>query len=414
MIPSYQTSPSPPPPRYTSRAPQSRYMPQAQYSSFTYPRTASVHSSAHDENEDIAVPSDLEGSDGGLTTPGGSPRSRAMSILSGGSAGGGGRRRRGYRRGVGSGLTTPDRSRSPVSRSRLGTDVGAGTATGTGTETETTMPPIPVLARGGQEGVFRLRGGAGRASEIDLVSDIDAEADVEDEFEAESGLYQNDGRGRSQDEEISGSMSPPESDIDTEVKMEVEVDMTPCPPPPSPEPSFFSPTPRIPTNIPIIPPLPSPPPSAALELDDQPPLPPIQFWLPTYPSFDSTSMPHRHSKSSAHKSSSRRTKDKNKSRTERPIDPLGNAPPPVFIALGARRACIPYTPAFQGLDLRVVRPVSAREKLVVRDAVEILGRLGAKVKGMGMGMGMGMDEEEGQEGVVSRKGEMWSLSYVGW
>lgn len=125
-------------------------------------------------------------------------------------------------------------------------------------------------------------------------------------------------------------------------------------------------------------------------------------------------MPHRHSKSSAHKSSSRRTKDKNKSRTERPIDPLGNAPPPVFIALGARRACIPYTPAFQGLDLRVVRPVSAREKLVVRDAVEILGRLGAKVKGMGMGMGMGMDEEEGQEGVVSRKGEMWSLSYVGW
>lgn len=58
----------------------------------------------------------------------------------------------------------------------------------------------------------------------------------------------------------------------------------------------------------------------------------------------------------------------------------------------------------------MVRPVSAREKLVVRDAVEILGRLGAKVKGMGMGM----DGEEGQEGAVSRKGEMWSLSYVGW
>lgn len=93
------------------------------------------------------------------------------------------------------------------------------------------------------------------------------------------------------------------------------------------------------------------------------------------------------------------------------MDCLGNAPPPVFIALGARRACIPYTPAFQGLDLRVVRPVSAREKLVVRDAVEILGRLGAKVKGLGI-----EDEggEEWQEGIVSRKGEMWSLSYVGW
>jgi len=75
-------------------------------------------------------------------------------------------------------------------------------------------------------------------------------------------------------------------------------------------------------------------------------------------------------------------------------------PPPVFLALGARRACVPYTPAFQGIDLRVVRPLSAREKLAMRDAVGVLVRLGAKVVGAEAG-GLGV------------RGEMWSLSYVG-
>ena len=56
-------------------------------------------------------------------------------------------------------------------------------------------------------------------------------------------------------------------------------------------------------------------------------------------------------------------------------------PPPVFLALGARRACVPYTPAFQGIDIRVVRPLSAREKLAMCDAVSLLVRLGAKVVG---------------------------------
>ncbi len=54
-------------------------------------------------------------------------------------------------------------------------------------------------------------------------------------------------------------------------------------------------------------------------------------------------------------------------------------PPPVFLALGARRACVPYTPAFQGIDLRVVRPLGARENLAMHDAVGVLVRLGARV-----------------------------------
>jgi len=62
--------------------------------------------------------------------------------------------------------------------------------------------------------------------------------------------------------------------------------------------------------------------------------------------------------------------------------------------------CAPYTPAFQGIDLRVVRPLSAREKLAMRDAVGVLVRLGARVIGAEAG-GLGV------------RGEMWSLSYVG-
>jgi hypothetical protein len=79
---------------------------------------------------------------------------------------------------------------------------------------------------------------------------------------------------------------------------------------------------------------------------------------------------------------------------------LQSPPPPVFLALGARRACVPYTPAFQGIDIRVVRPLGAREKLAMRDAVSVLVRLGAKVVGAEAG-GLGV------------RGEMWSLSYVG-
>ncbi|KAI0286465.1 hypothetical protein BC826DRAFT_1048442 [Russula brevipes] len=51
------------------------------------------------------------------------------------------------------------------------------------------------------------------------------------------------------------------------------------------------------------------------------------------------------------------------------------------------------------IDLRVVRPLSAREKLAVRDAVSVLVRLGARVVGAEAG-GLGV------------RGEMWSLSYV--
>ena len=51
----------------------------------------------------------------------------------------------------------------------------------------------------------------------------------------------------------------------------------------------------------------------------------------------------------------------------------------MFLALGAWRACVPYTPAFQGIDLRVVRLLSAREKLAICNAVSRLVRLGARV-----------------------------------
>src|SRR5258707_7558334 len=83
-----------------------------------------------------------------------------------------------------------------------------------------------------------------------------------------------------------------------------------------------------------------------------------------------------------------------------PPPPPVVTPPPVFLALGTRHACVSYTPAFQGIDLRVVRPLGAREKLAMRDAVGVLVRLGAKVVRAGAG-GLGV------------RGEMWSLSYVG-
>ena len=138
-----------------------------------------------------------------------------------------------------------------------------------------------------------------------------------------------------------------------------------------------------------------------------PPLPPVQFWLPGYPAYKldhvrdaragdsgpASPTRRRHRGEPASPSSSTRSSAHSLLLQQRP-------PPPVFLALGARRACVPYTPAFQGVDLRVVRPLSAREKLAMRDAVSVLVRLGARVVGAEAG-GLGV------------RGEMWSLSYVG-
>ncbi|VDB99455.1 unnamed protein product [Peniophora sp. CBMAI 1063] len=110
------------------------------------------------------------------------------------------------------------------------------------------------------------------------------------------------------------------------------------------------------------------------------PLPPIQFWIPP---LSSTHNPNQLSFSSD-------------SETDEDFPTPRPVPPTVFLALGARRACVPYTPAFTGLDTRVVRPVSARERLAIRDAGAVLVRLGARVKESG----------EGEVG-------MWSLSWVG-
>ncbi|KAI9449287.1 hypothetical protein BJY52DRAFT_1308167 [Lactarius psammicola] len=139
------------------------------------------------------------------------------------------------------------------------------------------------------------------------------------------------------------------------------------------------------------------------------PLPPVQFWLPGYPAYKlnnartggagagggggTPNSPRRHRGEPVSPSSSTRSSAQSLLLQQRP-------PPPVFLALGARRACVPYTPAFQGVDLRVVRPLSAREKLAMRDAVSVLVRLGARVVGAEAG-GLGV------------RGEMWSLSYVG-
>jgi hypothetical protein len=138
------------------------------------------------------------------------------------------------------------------------------------------------------------------------------------------------------------------------------------------------------------------------------PLPPVQFWLPGFPAYkmeqarseqasaadrsEDDRRRHRHHDNASASSAA--------SRLPPQLPPLPPPPPPVFLALVARRACIPYTPAFQGIDLRVVRPLSAREKLAVRDAVSVLVRLGARVVGAEAG-GLGV------------RGEMWSLSYVG-
>jgi hypothetical protein len=137
-----------------------------------------------------------------------------------------------------------------------------------------------------------------------------------------------------------------------------------------------------------------------------PPLPPVQFWLPGFPAYKMNQAPSGRRGASEHSEDDRRrgrhrdrrsSSSASASSTSRIPPP---PPPPVFLALGARRACVPYTPAFQGIDIRVVRPLSAREKLAMRDSVSVLVRLGAKVVGAEAG-GLGV------------RGEMWSLSYVG-
>lgn len=140
-----------------------------------------------------------------------------------------------------------------------------------------------------------------------------------------------------------------------------------------------------------------------------PPLPPVQFWLPGFPAYKMGQAHSGRDRDHAeegdrlhrrrHRDHPRTSSSASSAARSSHMLPPPVTPPPVFLALGARRACVPYTPAFQGIDLRVVRPLSAREKLAMRDAVSVLVRLGARVVGAEAG------------GLV--RGEMWSLSYVG-
>lgn len=66
----------------------------------------------------------------------------------------------------------------------------------------------------------------------------------------------------------------------------------------------------------------------------------------------------------------------------------------VFLALGARRAYALYTTVFQGIELRVVRTLSACEKLAIRDTVGVLARLVARDIGAEAG-GLGIRGEMG-------------------
>lgn len=116
------------------------------------------------------------------------------------------------------------------------------------------------------------------------------------------------------------------------------------------------------------------------------PLPSIQFWMPPPPP-------------SSHHPPPASSEDEDE---DEDFPSKGATPKSVFLALGARRACVPYTPAFSGLDMRVVRPVSVRERLALRDAGVVLVRLGARVR-------LGGEEEGEREGGMG----MWSLSYVG-
>jgi len=132
-----------------------------------------------------------------------------------------------------------------------------------------------------------------------------------------------------------------------------------------------------------------------------------KFWLHGFPAYKASVAGHspgdddrrrkrRHRDQGSSASSAMLSSSAASSHLPPPPPPVV-APPPVFLALGACRACVPYIPGFQGIDsdLRV-----AGEELAMRDAVGVLGRLGTRDVGA----------EAGELGV---RGEMWSLSYVG-
>jgi len=111
-----------------------------------------------------------------------------------------------------------------------------------------------------------------------------------------------------------------------------------------------------------------------------PPLLPVQFWLPGFPAYKASVAGHssrdddrrrrrRHRDQASSASSATLSSSEASSHLPPPPPPPVIIPPPVFPALGARRVCVPYTPVFQGIDLRVVRPLGAREKIAMRDAL---------------------------------------------
>ncbi|KAI0320238.1 hypothetical protein OF83DRAFT_631084 [Amylostereum chailletii] len=257
-------------------------------------------STVSDALEDVAVSSSISKSSGGLTTPNPSPPpSRTPSPTLG-------LPKKKKARRAGSGLTTPTASppRSMV-KPREPTPPPPPPPP---RERTPPPPPSPITGPGkgkknkkNKGGAMRLRGGA-------------------------------------------GSPEPPDDRMKGRRKFGIGDQTTPAPPPSQLTETSATPTP---SRVPLIPRsmlvregAEDADANAAVEEDEDegdaageagfpplPPLPPIQFWLPGY---------------SAH--------EQNRLKEE------GEKPklPPVFLALGARRACIPYTPAFQGLDLRVV------------------------------------------------------------
>ncbi len=55
-------------------------------------------------------------------------------------------------------------------------------------------------------------------------------------------------------------------------------------------------------------------------------------------------------------------------------------PPPVSLVLGVCYTCV-YTPVFQGINLRVVHPLGACEKLAMHDVVGVLGHVYTYISG---------------------------------
>ena len=110
-----------------------------------------------------------------------------------------------------------------------------------------------------------------------------------------------------------------------------------------------------------------------------PPLPPVQFWLPGFLSYKASVAVHSSGDDPSLMTGGLGDQAPYASSASLSSSAASShlPPPPVSLALGARRACVSYTPVFQGIDLRVVRPLAAREKLAMRDAVDVLDRLGA-------------------------------------